>query len=1190
MRSCGCCEGIDRLTPVTIVNRPGLDRLSYRVGTHGRFLATMLTGLSSHSLPGSGRRPLGRLTARAGDDPAIAMLDAWATVADVLTFYQERIANEGYLRTATERRSLLELARLVGYRLRPGVAASVLLAYTLDRDATVTIAKASRAQSVPGPGELPQTFETAEDLGARASWNLLRPQQTRPTPIDSSSVLTLDRVYLAGIATGLRPNDRLVAVFGDDPGAQEVLRVVSVTPQPAEDRTEVALLPSATAGFLALVEELARRLEAHRELDRVGLAGGRRAERIDTELLAPLQRVVSPRFPPDRLLEGLQASLSRLRPELEDIRRRGFVRLTTWLEGVVGDLEPAVAAAVAAGGAAAGAGGPPGASPAAVAAAPGDAVLGLGPLLGPLARPPSLLPAHPTDLDRSAEELFALGSDLGPQLLVTLNPKLAPTLYAAWADAQVAEPSPLQSLQALRVRAAPFGATAPRKPVLNDSGVAVDTEEWPLEGATRVTVAVRVTYSFAGTDPVPETAEVEIRTAGTAAQGNVTLDGTPKDVTLPTGGVHVVDSRAAGQAPSLTFQFSGAATRTITVVGPPPIVITVATGDGPIAVTLDADPSDTWSPGIGRALRGATDGRRFTVALGRGAGGGVWFGQLSVTDDGFAAPQERHVLPLDAVYDGIVPQSWVVVERTGADPPLVIRATRVDTVAKAAYGISAKVTQLTLADPWLTDNDVLLSSVRDTVVHAQAEKVEVAREPWTDDVAGGEIPLDALYDGLQSGRTLVVSGERTDVADATGVRASEPVMLAGVVQHAAPGDTVRTTILLAEPLAYTYKRETVEIRGNVARATHGETGAEVLGSGDGGASMQAFTLHRKPLTYLAAPTPLGVDSTLEVRVDEVAWHEADSLVWLGPTDHGYVTRADDADRTTVTFGNGVNGARLPTGVENVRATYRTGIGRPGNVGADRITQLQTRPLGVSGVTNPLPASGGADRDGLDQARRNAPLAVLALDRLVSVSDYEDFANARAGIGKASALKLSDGIRTLVHLTIAGTDDLAIEPSSDLFRNLRLALQRFGDPAQPVRVAVRELALLVVAASVRVETDRRWELVEPHVRAALLDRFGYDRRDLGQDVVLGEVISAVQAVPGVAWATVDALATVPEGITPADLAALAGTLSQAPPPRIPMALARPQPDSKEPPRTLLPAQLAVLSPRVPDTLILKEIKQ
>jgi hypothetical protein len=52
--------------------------------------------------------PLLNLTTRDPSDPAMALLDAWATVADVLAFYQERIANEGYLRTATERRSILE--------------------------------------------------------------------------------------------------------------------------------------------------------------------------------------------------------------------------------------------------------------------------------------------------------------------------------------------------------------------------------------------------------------------------------------------------------------------------------------------------------------------------------------------------------------------------------------------------------------------------------------------------------------------------------------------------------------------------------------------------------------------------------------------------------------------------------------------------------------------------------------------------------------------------------------------------------------------------------------------------------------------------------------------------------------------------------------------------------------------------
>ena len=171
--TCGCCEGIEVATPAATANRPGLPALTYRVGTHSSFLASMLAGLSRPELP-----VLATLRTRVPSDPSIALLDAWATVADVLTFYQERIANEGYLRTATERRSILELGRLVGYALRPGVSASVYLAYTLDDGAQVEIPRGARSQTIPGPGELPQAFETSEPLAARAEWNDLEPRLT----------------------------------------------------------------------------------------------------------------------------------------------------------------------------------------------------------------------------------------------------------------------------------------------------------------------------------------------------------------------------------------------------------------------------------------------------------------------------------------------------------------------------------------------------------------------------------------------------------------------------------------------------------------------------------------------------------------------------------------------------------------------------------------------------------------------------------------------------------------------------------------------------------------------------------------------------------------------------------------------------------------------------------------------------
>ena len=124
MRECTACKGAEVITPVALANSPGLNTLARRVGTHGQFKELMLTSI--------GRQPaLARLTTRADDDSTIALMDAWAASLDVLAFYQERYANENYLRTATERRSVLELARMIGYELRPGVAASTTLAYTL---------------------------------------------------------------------------------------------------------------------------------------------------------------------------------------------------------------------------------------------------------------------------------------------------------------------------------------------------------------------------------------------------------------------------------------------------------------------------------------------------------------------------------------------------------------------------------------------------------------------------------------------------------------------------------------------------------------------------------------------------------------------------------------------------------------------------------------------------------------------------------------------------------------------------------------------------------------------------------------------------------------------------------------------------------------------------------------------------
>ena len=455
--------------------------------------------------------------------------------------------------------------------------------------------------------------------------------------------------------------------------------------------------------------------------------------------------------------------------------------------------------------------------------------------------------------------------------------------------------------------------------------------------------------------------------------------------------------------------------------------------------------------------------------------------------------------------------SWAVVERADTGAVVTAQVLTAQTVARSAYGISGKVTRLTLDQPWLAPEDVLLAVARNTAVYVQSDPLSPARVADPTPVSGDSFGLDGLYSGLQTGRWLIITGERTDLP---GVTTGEVVMVAGVTQGAdLPGDTVHTTVHLSTRLAYSYVRSTVTIWGNVVAATQGATQQDVLGSGSASQASQSFALSRSPLTYLPAPTASGAASTLDTSVNGVSWQEVSNLVSAGPADHVYMTQTDDTGKTTVLFGDGVHGARLPTGAANVTASYRAGLGTAGNVPTGQISQPQTRPQGVQGVTNPLPSSGGADPDTAASARGNAPLAVMALDRVVSVQDYQDFARALAGVGKASSVLLSDGTRQFVHLTIGGTTEQPVETSSALMTNLVADLAANGDPHLPVRVAPCQVNLIVLTAGVHLGPGYHWSGVSAGVRAALLSAYSYDNRSLGQDVVLSE---HRRGHPGRAW--------------------------------------------------------------------------
>jgi hypothetical protein len=1001
--TCGCCEGLKTLTPVSVDNLPGLAAIVYRVGTHGSFKITMQSQLS-------GQRPLQALTTRDDTDHSIGLIDGWATVADVLTFYQERIANEGYLRTATERRSILELARLIGYELNPGVAASTYLAFTVEKPpsppdttdpslkivhvpsipSTVKIAVGTKAQSVPGQDEKAQVFETIEEIEARGEWSELRPQLKKKEVPE----LGHKEIYLKGISTRLKPGDGLLMIG------------------------------------------------AERKADKGN-------ENWD------LRRIT----------------------EVETDEKRDITK-ATWDEGL-------------------------------------------------------------------GWRMFSY--------VVTPAKK----------DFQVF---------AMRRQAFLFGHNAPDWRVMATSvrdefrtcGLSAEYfDNIDFTNLKHKRTDPKIDFDWRAGQPHPSISSdtFSVRWRGFVRpeqSGNYTFFTTSDDrVRLSVGNKLIIDNWTGHTRPEdsgdIWLQAAKLYDIRLDYYERGGLAKIVLSWSGPGITKKVISPSYLYPPG------NYDEWPDFNIA--------------SISGDPDADPIEE--IYLDALYPQIVKGGWIVLVAPAPEfYREVYEVTDAVESSRKNFTLTAKTTRVKLKGENLREefND----RVRDTVVFAENEELEIAEKPVTDPVEGNSIVLEKLLPDLEEKRNIIVSGKRIRVKIPSSARRlkltstddSKTVQLSpndtlivmetpktllsgdqkwtlkdkngliGTVT-AKPGrleiipaekedevvsefntiDTVKpdsnpTVINLAQNLSNSFDRSTVLINANVAKATHGETRVEVLGSGDGSQEFQEFVLKQSPLTFVAANTPTGARTTLKIRVNDVLWEEVSTFFGHGPDERIYITRLNDDGKTSVIFGDGKTGARLPTGQENVKAEYRQGIGLDGMMEAEQISQLMSRPLGVKAVINPIVATGAGDSEERDKARQNAPLTVLTLDRIVSLQDYEDFARAFAGIEKAQATMLWNGERRMVHITVAAADGEPVEQDSELRKKLVAGINAARHCDEQVMIDSYHPLKFNVKTVVHVDRTLIVEDVIANVAKAIKEAFSFGNRTFGQAVTKSEVMAVIQRVTGV----------------------------------------------------------------------------
>lgn len=180
----GCpCDQFVHPQPLRI--SAGLSSIPRQIALFGEFRRAMLADVRKHS-------SLDNWRAREIDDLGVMLLEMWAYLCDNLSFYDEIIAHEAYLRTSQRRSSLRRLVGLLGYLPRPAVAASVTLAALATGRRTVLLPAGTAFRSSAFNGEAPQIFELPEDANIHPltnKWDIEAPHEGIITENNPTSLL-----------------------------------------------------------------------------------------------------------------------------------------------------------------------------------------------------------------------------------------------------------------------------------------------------------------------------------------------------------------------------------------------------------------------------------------------------------------------------------------------------------------------------------------------------------------------------------------------------------------------------------------------------------------------------------------------------------------------------------------------------------------------------------------------------------------------------------------------------------------------------------------------------------------------------------------------------------------------------------------------------------------------------------------
>lgn len=283
-----------------------------------------------------------------------------------------------------------------------------------------------------------------------------------------------------------------------------------------------------------------------------------------------------------------------------------------------------------------------------------------------------------------------------------------------------------------------------------------------------------------------------------------------------------------------------------------------------------------------------------------------------------------------------------------------------------------------------------------------------------------------------------------------------------------------------------------------------------------------------PASRFLAPSSDGTSRPrpqISIRDDQNQPYEVlDDLLSSDDSERVCILEIERDNTVFVRFGDGQYG-KAPEPGDRFHAHYRVGNGRVGNIGRETLAHVVTNAQGIVEVRNPLPASGGVDRESMEHIRQTAPFAFRTQLRAVTEEDYGTMAQQDPAIREARGTFRWTGSWYTACVSVdaqaVGGPDAALLAATksrlDLFRMAGVDLEVEGALIVGLRIEMN-----ICVAADHFQSDVRDAIVRLFTIGDLCDGqrgiLNPENFTFGQTIYTSPFIAAAQGVEGVTSVT------------------------------------------------------------------------